>query len=96
MKENQTQEVKTVQTEHDYFLYFSYIVMIAIIIVLYQNGAFSYIHNYDFGETKRYFYAAALAIGVILCLANFFALLGFALFYALFQFALDILEKANF
>ena len=58
MKENI--EVKTKQQPkqgHDYFLYFSYIVLIAVIIFLFQHGAYEFIRNMDFSTIRHYFYA---------------------------------------
>ena len=77
MKENQTQEVKTVQQNHDYFLYFSYIVLIAVIIFLFQNGAYAFIHNMDFTQIRHYLYAAFFVFTIFFVLYNFLTILGF-------------------
>lgn len=95
MKENQTQEVKTVQKEHDYFLYFSYIVMIAVIIFLFQNGAYAFIHNMDFTQIRHYAMAAGFVLAIFFVLYNFLTILGFIFCYALFQFAMHLLENSN-
>ena len=95
MKENQTQEVKTLQKEHDYFLYFSYIVLIAVIIFLFQNGAYAFIHNMDFTQIRHYLYAAGFVLTIFFIFYNFLTILGFIFCYALFQFALALLEKSN-
>ena len=98
MKENQTQEVKTVQKKHDYFLYFSYIILIAVIIFLFQNGVYDFIYNLEpiFTTIKQYAFAAFLVVSVFFVLYNFLTILGFILCYALFQFAMHLLEKSNF
>ena len=96
MKENI--EVKTEQQTkqgHDYFLYFSYIVLIAVIIFLLQHGAYEFIRNMDFSTIRHYFYAAFFVLAILFVLCNFLTILGFIFCYALFQFALALLEKSN-
>lgn len=79
----------------DYFLYFSYVVMIALIFFFYQNGAFGE-WNEIFTNIKHYSCAILFAGLVLLILANIYAILGLGLFYFLFKFALDLFEKSNF
>lgn len=79
----------------DYFLYFSYLVMIALIYFFYQNGAFGEWHEI-FTVIKHYSLALLFAGLVILILANIYAIIGLALFYFLFKFALDLFQKTNF
>ena len=96
MKENI--EVKTEQQTkqgHDYFLYFSYIVLIAVIIFLFQHGAYEFIRNMNFSTIRHYFYAAFFVLAILFVLCNFLTILGFIFCYALFQFALALLEKSN-
>ena len=98
MKENQNIEVKTKQQPqqgHDYFLYFSYIVLIAVIIFLFQHGAYEFIRNMDFTQVRHYLYAAFFVLTILFVLCNFLTILGFIFCYALFQFALALLEKSN-
>ena len=80
----------------DYFLYLSYVVLIAIIYFFYQNGAYEWIHIFTFTTLKHYAFAIFFAGAIILILANIYAILGLALFYFLFKFALDLMEKSNF
>ena len=97
MKENENIEVTTEQQQgHDYFLYFSYIVLIAVIIFLFQIGAYAFIHNMDFTQIKHYFYAFLFALTIFFIFYNILAILGLLVFYGLFQFALGILEGTNF
>ena len=96
MKENI--EVKTeqqTQQGHDYFLYFSYIVLIAVIIFLFRNGAYEFIINTDFTQIRHYFYAFLFALTIFFVFYNILTILGLLVFYGLFQFALALLEKSN-
>lgn len=93
MQENNRNQIQN--QKPDYLLYVSYIVMIAIIYFFYQNGAFAWINGDLLTTIKQYSFAFVLAAGVILLLANIYAVIGLALFYFLFKFALDLAEKAN-
>ena len=96
-EENKKNITTKKQQGHDYFLYFSYIVMIAVIYFFYQNGAFEWLRDFEFFTTiKHYSFALFFAGAVILLLANIYAVIGLVLFYFLFKFALDLVEKTNF
>lgn len=80
----------------DYFLYLSYAVMLAVVYVLYQNGAYEWLMTVGFTTVKHYAFALFFAASVIFVLANIYAILGLALFYFLFKFALSLLQHSNF
>lgn len=80
----------------DYFLYLSYVVLIAIAYFFYQNGAYEWLHTFTFTTLKHYTFAIFFAGAIILILANIYTILGLALFYFLFKFALDLMAKSNF
>lgn len=96
MNETKSQEVKIEQKNHDYFLYFSYIVLFAVIIIFFKNGAYEFIYNIDFTQIRHYLYAAFFVLAILFIFYNFLTILGFIFCYALFKFALHLLEKSNF
>ena len=79
----------------DYFLYFSYIVLIAVVYFLYQQGAATYLYETCFPALKNYSLAAFLVIGIILMLYNIHTIIGLVILYFLFQFALHLIEGTS-
>lgn len=95
-KENITPVQEPIKAKkRDYFLYFSYIVLLAIVYFLYECGTFTYLYETGLPAIKNYSLAAFLVIGTILIFYNIYAILGIALLYFLFQFALHLIEGTN-
>ena len=88
-----------IENKRDYFLYFSYLVIIWIVIMLYQNGGFEYltdsINSLFSTQIKPFVCAVAMVIGIILFFNFLPVIIGIGVLYLLFQVSYELFSAST-